>query len=354
MRFSVATFHLPHPEGSAAGRQLWALADALLAEGHEVDGWCWGPNPTGVDPPPWCVWERFTPPRGWRTRPRNLVRPRSGLSRADWQPADDAVGWADDWASWPAVDRGPGQRALLTVHYDGALDARALGGWTGPRAQDWRAQRRAVRRSPCSVALSDRVATAAGVGTIVPATVPMPRQVLPAHDEPVALMFADWSWPANVAALGRLLDGWADVRARVPGAELVVAGRGAPDVGTATGIRVVGEVARTVDAMAQAAVLAFPCPPTSGPKMKVLDACAAGLPVVTTPAGVEGLAVPHAAVAVAEPAAFLDLLVDVLGDPTRRAAMASLAREAVLARHAPAVAAAARLAALRAAQAAGV
>jgi glycosyltransferase involved in cell wall biosynthesis len=169
---------------------------------------------------------------------------------------------------------------------------------------------------------------------------------LPLRDEPSALMFADWSWPANVRALRQLLDAWPSVRERVPGAQLIVAGRGSDAVGVSAGVRVVGEVAATVDAMSQAAVLAFPCPATSGPKLKVLDAFGAGLPVVTTPAGVEGLAVPVDAAAVAGADGYADVLVAVLSDPQRRADMASRARVAVLAQHAPHVAAAARVAAL--------
>ena len=343
MRFAIATFHVPHPEGSAAGRQLWALAAALRADGHDVEGWCWGPNRDGLAVPDWVEWRPYVAPAGWRVKTRTLLRPRRFLARAGWRPPDGTVGWADDWSSWPAVDR-DGAPALLTVHYDVALDAEALH-WSLPRVQDWRAQRYAVRRSPCTVALSERVAAAAGVRTVVPATLPMPADPLPPVDEPRALMLADWSWPANVAALKQLLDGWPHVRRRVPGASLVLAGRGAPDV-SAAGVRVIGPVARTVDAMAEAAVLAFPCPPTSGPKMKVLDACAAGLPVVTTAAGAEGLVVPPGSVATADAAGYLDVLADVLADPGRRATMAETARGAVLAHHAPSVAARARVAAL--------
>jgi hypothetical protein len=344
MRFAVATFHVPHPEGSAAGRQLAALAGALTADGHEVEAWCWGPNREGLTVPEWCRWDPVAVPTGWQVKARTLLRPRRASGSGGWRPPEGTVGWADDWASWPAVDR-DGAPALLTVHYDVALDARALR-WSLPLVQDWRAQRRAVRRSPCTVALSARVASAAGVGTVVPATVPMPEQPLPVAEEPRALMFADWSWPANVRALRRLLDGWSQVRARVPGATLVVAGRGAPEVSPTTGVQVIGAVERTVDAMADAAVLAFPCPPTSGPKMKVLDACAAGLPVVTTASGVEGLDVPDDAVAVSADADYLEVLADVLADVTRRTTMATTARAAVLAHHAPDVAARARVDAL--------
>jgi spore maturation protein CgeB len=111
-------------------------------------------------------------------------------------------------------------------------------------------------------------------------------------------------------------------------------------------VRVLGEVASTIDAMSEAAVLAFPAPSTSGPKMKVLDALGAGLPVVTTAAGVEGIDVPRDAVRVADAARFAETLSALLGDPQERARMAEKARSAVLAHHAPAIAARARVAAL--------
>ena len=345
MKFAVATHHVPHPQGSAAGRQLWALADALRAEGHEIEGYCWGPGGDKLAVPEWCVWSPQRGPKGRGAWLQTLVHPRAGSARGGWRPADaGAIRWADDWASWPAVQMAGG-RSLLTVHYDVRLDAGALG-WTAGRVQDWRAQRRAVRRASTVVALSDRVATAAGVRTVVPATLPFPVEPLPLRDEPIALLFANWSWPGNVTALRELLAMWPAIRDRVAGASLVIAGRGSPDIGATAGVRVLGEVASTVDAMSEAAVLAFPAPATSGPKMKVLDALGAGLPVVTTTAGVEGIDVPADAVAVADTAGFADALSAVLADPQRRARMAETARGAVLAHHAPAVAARARVAAL--------
>lgn len=342
MKFAIATFHVPHPQGSSAGRQLWAVADALLADGHELEGWCWGPGGEKLPVPSWCAWSPQQLSRGVGAHLRALIKPRVGSAQAGWRPsADDAIRWADDWASWPAVQQAGG-RSVVTVHYDVGLDARVLG-WNAARVQDARAQRRAVHRADVVWGLSNRVA-GRNSAIAVPATLPIPSDPLPLREEPVALLFADWSWPANAQALRELLATWPLVRDRVRGAVLTIAGRGSPSVGTTPGVRVIGEVASTVDAMSEAAVLAFPCPPTSGPKLKVLDALAAGLPVVTTPAGVEGLSVSADAVKVATPEAYADALVAVLSNPGRRARMAVQARADVLERHAPQVAAAARVA----------
>lgn len=345
MRFAIATFHVPHPDGAAAGRQLWALTQALLADGHELVGWCWGPRRSVLPPPDWCEHRPFEPSDP-RHRALNLLFPRADVGRVPWPVPDDCVVWADDWSSSPIAEQS-GCRSLLTVHYDVRLDAKALGQRSLPLVQDWRAQHRAVRRSSCVVALSQRVADAAGVATVVAATVPMPAAALPLVEEPKALLLADWTWPPNLVSLRVLLDVWPAVRARVAGAQLLVAGRGGDVVGSGDGVRVLGEVPRAVDAMSEAAVLAFPCPPTSGPKMKVLDAVVSGLPVVTTAAGVEGLQVPAGSVATATIGTFADALVDVLGDPQRRAAMARGARESAVRHHDPAQAARQRVAALR-------
>jgi len=344
VKFAIVTFHVPHPQGSAAGRQLWALADAFQRDGHDLQGWCWGPGAATLSMPDWCEWSPQRGPQGPAAHLRTLMSPRAGSAGGGWQPAaDDAVRWADDWASWPAVSRMGGIR-VVTVHYDVATDAHVLG-WTAARVQDWRAQRRAVRQSDVTWALSDDVSRRVD-GTAVPATLPIPDQPLPLRAEPIALLFADWSWPANARALRALLQAWPTVRARVAGAELVIAGRGSAEVGTAAGVRVIGEVSSTLDAMSEAAVLAFPCPPTSGPKLKVLDALAAGLPVVTTPAGIEGLSVPPDAVAVADEHTYAEALAATLAGVDTRATMAQQARAAVLEQHAPAVAARARLARL--------
>lgn len=347
MRIAVATFHVPHPEGTAAGRQLYAVGEAWRAAGHDVTGWCWGPDGERLPPPPWCDWQPLPAAHDLRAHLRALARPRWDPPGTAWEPPEDAVLWADEWTSWPAVSRNS-RRAAVTVHYDAGLDAAALGGWSPARLQDRRAQRRATRGARVVLALSDRVAAAVPGAVAVPATVPVPDEMLPPVEEPVVLMLADWGWPANAVALAAMLRDWDAVRAQVPGATLLVAGRGSPDVGGVAGVQVVGEVPRAVDALARAAVLAFPCPPTSGPKMKVLDACAAGVPIVTTAAGVEGLRLPPDAVTCTAPDGVAAGVVALLRDPQRRESMAQAARAAVLEHHAPAVAAAARADALSA------
>jgi len=142
---------------------------------------------------------------------------------------------------------------------------------------------------------------------------------------------------------------WPAVRDAVPGARLILAGRGLDParVGTIGGVEHVGAVGVPEDVLARAAVVAYPCPGTSGPKVKVIEALAYGVPVVTTPSGIEGL---HVAAedgpVVADDHRFADALIALLRDPARRAAMAARGRPAVTATHAPLAAARLRMAAI--------
>ena len=169
----------------------------------------------------------------------------------------------------------------------------------------------------------------------MPIAYPVPAEALPIVDEPVAALLADWSWPPNHRALEWLLAAWPDVRDAVPAARLLLAGRHLEraSVGSMAGVETLGAVASSTDVLARAAVIAFPCPPTSGPKVKVLEALAHGVPVVTTQAGVEGLVVePGDAVAV-DRRHFASGLASLLTEPERRAQMAAGGRRSALAHH---------------------
>jgi glycosyltransferase involved in cell wall biosynthesis len=200
--------------------------------------------------------------------------------------------------------------------------------------------------------MSARVAGAIGTrASVVPMAYPMPRDALDLVDEPVVALLASWNWAPNHAALARLLAAWPAVRDAVPGARLLLAGRGLDRarVGTIGGVEAIGEVGVPADVLARAAVVAYPCPGTSGPKVKVIEAMAHGVPVITTPSGVEGLHVAAADLpVVADEPRFADALIGLLRDPARRGALAARGRPAVLAAHAPLAAARARIAALTA------
>jgi len=354
VKFAVVARQLPDPAGTAAGRALRAWCAGVLAEGHELDVWSWSPEPPTFELPPWCTWRPLPAESRVQTRVRAALRPRSDVIRGAWAPAGTAVAVADDVPSFAAV--ATHRHSVSTLHYRTAIDAAALGRRSLRDVQDRRAERRAVRMAWLTLAYSGRAGSGArGRARLVPIAYDVPAEAMPPVDEPRVALVADWRWAPNRVALATLLSLWPDVRARVPDAQLVVAGRGdhIASVPSSSGVRVLGEVARAEDVLAGAALVAFPCPPTSGPKMKVLEALAHGVPVVTTAAGVEGLflgdTVEDLVVESASASAFANRLVALLSAPDRRASIAGRARHAVAAAHSPRAAARARVDAITAA-----
>jgi glycosyltransferase involved in cell wall biosynthesis len=348
MRFAFVSRHNPTPEGSQDGKIFRALVEGLLADGHEVCAMSWAHDQPHDDMPPWCEYRVVPPEPGWRMHARALTRPRWDAARIDWRPPADSVAIAEDPLSWPVVADHPG--AAVVFHYLTKLDAPALRRPTPPDVQDMRHERRAARQAKTVLAMSERVAfTLGGVAAVVPLAYPMPADALDVVDAPVVALLASWNWAPNHAALAQLLKCWPEVRAAVPGAQLLLAGRGldAMGIGTIGGVELVGEVAVPADVLSRAAVVAYPCPGTSGPKVKVIEALAYGVAALTTPSGIEGLRVdPADGPAVADEARFAESLIALLRDPARRAAMSARGRPAVMAAHAPEVAARARVAAL--------
>ena len=327
MKIAVVAYEQPDPEGTAAGRALWTWCEGMRSLGHDLEAWSWYPSTPPRALPAWCHWEPLRHGPRWSAHLRAIAAPRRESSRHGWGPPSDAVAVADDVPSFAAVAHA--SRSAVTVHYRAALDALAARHATAPAVQTHRAERRAGRRARLVLAYSPRVGRhllRLGKPTrVVPIAYPVPPQPLPLVERPVAALVADWSWHPNRRALAWLLAVWPQVRETVPAARLVLAGRhlDLARVGTLEGVEVRGEVASSRDVLAEAAVVAFPCPATSGPKVKVLEAVAHGVPVVTTPAGAEGLLVrPGEGILLAERRDFAVSVARLLLSPEHRVALA--------------------------------
>ncbi len=347
MKLAVVAWHRPEPEGTPTGRCLYAFGEGLAAEGHEVSMWSWTREaPTGPLPE-WCEWRHLPAEAAWRTRARALVRPRHDIVRAGWRLPEGTVGLADEPISWSALRGEP--LSAATFHYLTRLDAPAVGRRSAKDVQDRRHEAFVARAAPAVLAFSDRVGRIAGDrARVVPIAYPVPAEPLPPVDDPVVLLLANWDWPPNVAALASMRQEWPRVRSLVPEARLLLAGWGSESlVVDDPSIELVGPVERAADVLARAAVLAFPCPPSSGPKVKVMEALSYGVPVVTTAHGVEGLQLAEGEGAVVVEGGFAEALAKLLDDPDERRRLGATGRAAMLAHHAPVPAARARVAALR-------
>lgn len=224
-------------------------------------------------------------------------------------------------------------------------------GRMGPRRAFVRAQEPRLRRLEASlvrraaglscVSERDRRALARlgprSEPVIVPNGVDLARYVFrpgPTPSERV-LFVGDLSWPPNADAVrwfGRKV--WPLVRERRPGASVEVVGRDAPRDLLALGdsrFAFAGESGDTRPHWAAAAVAVVPLLAGGGTRLKILEAAACGVPVVSTRVGAEGLDfVDGTDLRLAdEPSAFAEAVVALLSDPEAARRQASAARSRV-------------------------
>ncbi len=151
--------------------------------------------------------------------------------------------------------------------------------------------------------------------------------------EPVVALIGSFNWhPSFVAGTRLLTDLWPEIRKRVPNARLQLVGRHAEEAfgsySSSSGISIHGDVPDIVPYFRGADVMVYAPEDASGMKIKVLEAFALGLPVVTTPAGVEGIAAldgVHAGIA-EDNRGLIDRTVNILTNNEERLAMRRRAR----------------------------
>lgn len=370
---ALALAQPPLPEGNAAGRCGLALMRGLLAHGvdvHAVAARRAFPDAAAQDEPidpalPVTVVGQPVRmpsktavaqlPRRLRAQAARIRRPRGELGSGPFadmfeRTARDAdivhleeteTGWAPGPSDTPR---------LLHVHYLTALDRDA--GHLGRRR--WRevrefssAERRLVGRHRWLVASSPVVATRlraiAPRATVVEVPLPLSVEDYPQAKvgEPVAGLIGTASWEPTYGAMIALLESvWPRVSRAAPKAELLVAGRGTDGLAggpasNAHRVTVLGEVASGVEFLQSIAVLVYPCPRGSGAKMKVLEAMACGVPVVTTTCGAEGAPESDGLIVCRTDEEVARATSSLVLDPDERRQRGERARHDLRARHAP-------------------
>jgi len=126
------------------------------------------------------------------------------------------------------------------------------------------------------------------------------------------------------------------IRARRPRTQLTIIGRNPPEsvwklAGEDRGIEVTGTVPDVRPFLDRAALLVVPLRAGGGTRIKIFEAAAAGLPVVSTAVGAEGLPLRDGVhLRIADTATeFAEAVVGLLGDPSGAAKMAAVARQLV-------------------------
>lgn len=171
----------------------------------------------------------------------------------------------------------------------------------------------------------------------VDASVP-PVQTLTAT--PALMFLGGLHWPPNADALVTFVrESWPRVRAAYPDATLTSVGRDdsavADECRAAPGVHLTGWVPEIESYVAGSRVLVVPMRAGSGMRVKILEAMARGVPVVSTTVGCEGIDVaPGRHLLVAdEPQAFAEAVIRVLQDGPLAERLRQEARALVLAKY---------------------
>ncbi|HZV73090.1 MAG TPA: glycosyltransferase [Conexibacter sp.] len=158
---------------------------------------------------------------------------------------------------------------------------------------------------------------------------------------PVAGLIGMAEWPPTANAVERLLTRvWPRVLEHRPGARLLLAGVGMehaafshlPDL---PGVEWRGTVDSATAFLRELGVLLYPLDRGSGAKIKVLEALALGVPVVTTPDGAEGIGGRGGLVVESADDALAAATADLLGDDAARMAAGAAAYDTFTEHHAP-------------------
>jgi polysaccharide biosynthesis protein PslH len=165
--------------------------------------------------------------------------------------------------------------------------------------------------------------------------------VTPDRDPFRILFLGSLDWRPNLDALGLMLDTiFPEVRAALPGACLDVVGRNPSDqlirrVMETEGARLHANVADVRPFLARSGVLAVPLRIGGGSRLKILEALATGLPVVSSRVGAEGLdLIPTVHLDVVDqPELLAPALIAAIQYPERVQAAAKAARTCVLERY---------------------
>lgn len=356
MKVLVVLAAPPLPEGGAPGRCAVGLLRGLAAHGVETHALAARQYFAG-EPPADLAVELVEPepmPHGFRGLGQRMRRPRGNLGRGHFArrvrelaAEVDVVHLEETHTAW--CDDGVTTPSLVHLHYRIRRD-RDLG---APWRPEFRfvlegvlAERAAIRRHRHLVCSSPEIAAAVAAEAPHAEVVHAPLSLDPRYyaqaaldGPPVAGIIGTGAWRPTAEAMSRLAGRvWPRVRERVPEARLVVAGRAldaVPGLAAAQAVQVLGEVDSASEFLRSLSVLVFPLERGSGMKVKVLEALASGVPVVTTHAGAEGIEAGSGVIVEEDDAALADAVVGLLHDGDERARRGLAARQAFLDRYSP-------------------
>jgi glycosyltransferase involved in cell wall biosynthesis len=249
------------------------------------------------------------------------------------------------WSGWLGLEHA--DRALLNIQYlfDIDLSDRPPSSASDRlrRAMTHRAERFLLRRYPTITTftprLSERVRQLSPRSAVHTVPLGLDASLYPFEPggreghAPVVGLVGSFGWSPTYGAGVRLLTRlWPEIRRRVPEAQLQIVGRRARailgDLAEVPGVSLAEDVPDIIPYFRAMDVLLYAPTRGSGMKVKVLEAFALGVAVVTTSEGIEGLPAEdgvHAGVC-EDDDGLIERTVSLLGDPARREGQRRAAR----------------------------
>jgi glycosyltransferase involved in cell wall biosynthesis len=345
----------PLPEGGAPGKTAVGLLRGLREHGVAVRAIAArrGFSVAGEVPADLPVEVVDVAPAGpWESRLGRVQRPLGELAgafaervREEAREADvlhleeTETVWAGDGVALPS---------LVHVHFLARRDRDFGPPWRKQFREvldATRAERAAARRHRHLVASSPLVADALRAQAPRAYVVLAPLSLDPGLYEPAPLdgpplagLIGTARWTPTADAMRTLVgDVWPHVARKAPKARLVVAGRGSAELGLPAphGVELAGEVDSARNLFRRLSLLLFPLARGSGMKVKTLEAMASGVPVVTTPAGAEGIEPSDGVVVHERPEELAAAAVELLSDEQARRERGAAARADFVRRYSP-------------------
>jgi polysaccharide biosynthesis protein PslH len=340
----------PVPFGNAAARWYYVLLRELVARGHRVTCFAACSKQSEMDearrlfPSPDYDLRLYPFPtrRGFWTKFQTLRRPYSRMFSADLHRDLEAelvrgfevLHLEQLWCGWLGLAHR--ERALVNIHYLFSVDQADVPiRGIAARARWWltrRGERRLLHAYPRLATLSNRLRNetlrianranvsvcSLGIATDLYTYIPDEQRTV----QPLVGVIGNMRWyPTQSAAVRLLTRLWPEIKQRVPTAKVQLVGWEArsalapflalPDV------LIEENVPDTRPYFERTGVMLYAPSRGSGMKVKILEALAFGVPVVTTSEGVEGLPAEdgvHAGVC-DDDAGLIDRTVALLADP---------------------------------------
>lgn len=322
LRIVLAMIEPPLPFGNAAARWFYVLVKGLVERGHSVVAFVAYSKAGEADqsralfPAPRYDLRLYPFPvgRGLRGKWETLRRPYSYMFdpklesdlAAELAKGFDILHLEQLWSGWLGL--GHVERALVNVHYLATIDLGEVSPKSVQESLQFRlmfsGERRLLRRLRHFRTLSPRLTD--GVREVNPSadvtTVPLgidaslypfipdERRVTSATISVIGTM----GWYPSYSAAKRLLTRlWPEIRQRIPEANVQIVGWSARSALKEhldePGIEIHENVPQIQPYFDRTSVLLYAPARGSGMKIKILEAMAFGVPVVTTSEGVEGL-----------------------------------------------------------------